>query len=191
MGCTHTHTHTHTYCACIDHIPVHPMTLLSLSPPHQSSWLQLPSRDYTPSDVRPSWKTPPTPRDTPWSQSSLSSRSKLVGTDGPPGSEERNTTETLKDQFLWLSLVEQHMTVSLMQTESEHRLGTYSGLVGSADDGDTKRAKLSYMSRTSAYTRSPSSSLSSSSYCTPSPLTSTSGTPPPSPPVSRISLLMF
>ena len=74
------------------------------------------------------------------------------------------------------------MTLSLLQTESERRLGTYSGLVGSADDGDTKRAKLSYMSRTSSYTRSPSSSLSgssslsSSSYCSPSTLTSTSGT---------------
>ncbi|XP_046886447.1 E3 ubiquitin-protein ligase MARCH7 isoform X2 [Hypomesus transpacificus] len=120
-GYTHSYTHAKN---------------LKLDADYKSSWLQLPSRDYTPSDVRPSWKTPSTTRDTPWSQSSLSSRSKL--------------------------------------TESEHRLGTYSGLVGSADDGDTKRAKLSYMSRTSAYTRSPSSSLSSSSYCTPSPLTSTS-----------------
>ncbi|XP_062303353.1 E3 ubiquitin-protein ligase MARCH7 isoform X5 [Osmerus eperlanus] len=99
---------------------------LKLDADYKSSWLQLPSRDYTPSDVRPSWKTPSTARDAPWSQSSLSSRSKL--------------------------------------TESERRLGTYSGLVGSADDGDTKRAKLSYMNRTSSYTRTPSSSLSSSSY---------------------------
>ncbi|XP_071243436.1 E3 ubiquitin-protein ligase MARCHF7-like isoform X3 [Salvelinus alpinus] len=49
-------------------------------------------------------------------------------------------------------------------TDSERRLGTYSGLLSNTtDDGDTKRAKLSYTNR-AAYTRSPSSSVTGSSY---------------------------
>ncbi|KAL1021873.1 hypothetical protein UPYG_G00019160 [Umbra pygmaea] len=46
-------------------------------------------------------------------------------------------------------------------TDSERRLGTYSGLVSSTtDDGDTKRAKLSYTNR-ATYARSPSGTASS------------------------------
>ncbi|XP_071185574.1 E3 ubiquitin-protein ligase MARCHF7-like isoform X2 [Salvelinus alpinus] len=49
-------------------------------------------------------------------------------------------------------------------TDSETRLGTYSGLLSNpTDDGDTKRAKLSYTNR-AAYTTSPSSSVTGSSY---------------------------
>ncbi|CDQ70479.1 unnamed protein product [Oncorhynchus mykiss] len=49
-------------------------------------------------------------------------------------------------------------------TDSERRLGTYSGLLSNTtDDGDTKRVKLSYTNR-AAYTRSPSSSVTGSSY---------------------------
>ncbi|XP_031680245.1 E3 ubiquitin-protein ligase MARCH7-like isoform X3 [Oncorhynchus kisutch] len=49
-------------------------------------------------------------------------------------------------------------------TDSERRLGTYSGLLSNTtDDGDNKRVKLSYTNR-AAYTRSPSSSVTGSSY---------------------------
>nr|XP_029522341.1 E3 ubiquitin-protein ligase MARCH7-like isoform X3 [Oncorhynchus nerka] len=49
-------------------------------------------------------------------------------------------------------------------TDSERRLGTYSGLLSNTtDDGDNKRVKLSYTNR-AAYTRSTSSSVTGSSY---------------------------
>ncbi|XP_064825719.1 E3 ubiquitin-protein ligase MARCHF7-like isoform X1 [Oncorhynchus masou masou] len=49
-------------------------------------------------------------------------------------------------------------------TDSERRLGTYSGLLSNTtDDGVSKRVKLSYTNR-AAYTRSPSSSVTGSSY---------------------------
>ncbi|XP_010884825.2 E3 ubiquitin-protein ligase MARCH7 isoform X2 [Esox lucius] len=46
-------------------------------------------------------------------------------------------------------------------TDSERRLGTYSGLNSTTDDGDSKRVKLSYTNR-ATYTRSPSSVTGSS-----------------------------
>ncbi|KAM9860501.1 E3 ubiquitin-protein ligase MARCHF7 [Aulostomus maculatus] len=48
-------------------------------------------------------------------------------------------------------------------TDSEGRLGMHSGLLNATDDGDTKRAKLTYSSR-GLYSRTASTSVSGSSY---------------------------
>ncbi|XP_016364398.1 E3 ubiquitin-protein ligase MARCH7-like isoform X2 [Sinocyclocheilus rhinocerous] len=50
-------------------------------------------------------------------------------------------------------------------TDSERRLGTYCGLLGTSQDSESKRAKLSYTNR-AAYSRSPSTSKPASSYST-------------------------
>ncbi|XP_051568342.1 E3 ubiquitin-protein ligase MARCHF7-like [Myxocyprinus asiaticus] len=50
-------------------------------------------------------------------------------------------------------------------TDSERRLGTYSGLLGTSQDSESKRAKLCYTNR-AAYSRSPSTSTPASSYST-------------------------
>ncbi|XP_058634139.1 E3 ubiquitin-protein ligase MARCH7 isoform X1 [Onychostoma macrolepis] len=50
-------------------------------------------------------------------------------------------------------------------TDSERRQGTYCGLLGTSQDSESKRAKLSYTNR-AAYSRSPSTSKPASSYST-------------------------
>ncbi|XP_050930381.1 E3 ubiquitin-protein ligase MARCH7 isoform X2 [Lates calcarifer] len=50
-------------------------------------------------------------------------------------------------------------------TDSEGRLGMRSGLLNASDDGDSKRAKLSYSNR-GLYSRTPSSSVAGSTYST-------------------------
>ncbi|XP_047436581.1 E3 ubiquitin-protein ligase MARCH7 isoform X2 [Mugil cephalus] len=97
----------------------------------QNSRLLSSSRDYSSSDSRSaSWKLPSISSssrsyDRPWTESSLSSRSKL--------------------------------------TDSEARLGIGSGLSNVTDDGDTKRAKLSYSNR-GLYSRTAGASVTGSTY---------------------------
>ncbi|ROL41768.1 E3 ubiquitin-protein ligase MARCH7 [Anabarilius grahami] len=50
-------------------------------------------------------------------------------------------------------------------TDSERRLGTYCGLLGTSQDSESKRAKLSYTNR-AGYSRSPSTSKPANSYST-------------------------
>ncbi|XP_067315303.1 E3 ubiquitin-protein ligase MARCH7 isoform X1 [Pseudorasbora parva] len=50
-------------------------------------------------------------------------------------------------------------------TDSERRLGTYCGLLGTSQDSESKRAKLSYTNR-AGYFRSPSTSKPANSYST-------------------------
>ncbi|AWP01298.1 hypothetical protein SMAX5B_012327 [Scophthalmus maximus] len=98
----------------------------------QNSRLLSSTRDYGGSDSRSSnWKLPTSltssgrSYDRPWTESSLSSRSKL--------------------------------------TDSEGRLGMSSGLLNASDDGDSKRAKLSYSNR-GLSTRTPSALVTASTY---------------------------
>lgn len=66
----------------------------------------------------------------------------------------------------------------MFQTDSERRLGTSSVLLGTTDDGDSKRAKLSLYTNRAAYTRAPSTSVTGSSYSSIG-LSNGSGTRPP------------
>uniref|UniRef100_UPI003AAE08A5 E3 ubiquitin-protein ligase MARCHF7 isoform X1 n=1 Tax=Centroberyx gerrardi TaxID=166262 RepID=UPI003AAE08A5 len=111
-----------------------PRTSSALKPDldHQSSRRLSSPRDYSSSDSRStSWKLPSSltsstsSYDRPWTDSALSSRSKL--------------------------------------SDSERRLGTYSGLLNASDDGDSKRAKLSCSNR-GAYSRTSSTSVTGSTY---------------------------
>lgn len=52
---------------------------------------------------------------------------------------------------------------SFPQTDSEGRLGMRSVLLNATDDGDSKRAKLSYSNR-GLYSRTPSTSVTGSTY---------------------------
>ncbi|XP_042348905.1 E3 ubiquitin-protein ligase MARCH7 isoform X2 [Plectropomus leopardus] len=98
---------------------------------HQSSSFLSSSRDYSSSDSRStSWKLPSSltsssrSYDHPWTESSLSSRSK--------------------------------------PTDSEARLGMRSSLLNATDDGDSKRAKLSY--NRGLYSRTAGTSATGSTY---------------------------
>ncbi|KAG9349228.1 hypothetical protein JZ751_027671 [Albula glossodonta] len=108
---------------------------IKLDSDHQSSRFQSSSRDYSiPESRHSSWKlsapltTSSVSCDRSWADSSVGSRSKMV------------------------------VYFFNCQSESERRLGTYSGLLSTTQDGDSKRPKLSYANRAS-YSRAPSSSV--------------------------------
>ncbi|KAI1899205.1 hypothetical protein AGOR_G00059370 [Albula goreensis] len=104
---------------------------IKLDSDHQSSRFQSSSRDYSiPESRHSSWK--------------LSSPL---------------TTSSVSCDRSWAdSSVGSRSKMFNCQSESERRLGTYSGLLSTTQDGDSKRPKLSYANRAS-YSRAPSSSV--------------------------------
>ncbi|XP_061082805.1 E3 ubiquitin-protein ligase MARCH7 isoform X2 [Conger conger] len=115
------------------------------------------SRDYSIPESRHSTRKPPVfpvPRDHSWTGPSVGSRIKL------PDAEANHTPK--QDCMLQFN----------SQGDSERRMGTYSGLCSTTQDGDSKRPKLSYTSRallsgtsSSPLTGSSSSRVSSVSDC--------------------------
>lgn len=106
--------------------------------------------------------------DRPWAESSYGGRSKPVNT--RPSLFNRRLfihrlpkAQSYATPFACKRLTRLTASSPSAQVESERGLGSYSGLLGSAQDDESKRAKLSYTSR-SAYSRMPSASPASSTY---------------------------
>lgn len=71
-------------------------------------------------------------------------------------------TLLIHDWTFWLNVTKSALC---FQSDSDSRFGMRSSLLNTSDDGDSKRAKLSYSNR-ALYSRSSSASLTGSAYST-------------------------